>query len=81
MRLIASTRFWRDYHKLPGPMQAQVDKTLALLEENPHHSGLHTHKRQGEKEVWQARVTRSYRVYFKIEDDTVHLLTVVAHEK
>lgn len=81
MRLIATKQFWRGYDKLPESIQGQVDRTLTLLEENPHHPGLRIHKRQGEKDVWQARVTRNYRLYFQMEGETITLLSISAHEK
>ena len=81
MRLVTTTRFWRDYNKLNPTIQNQVDKALELLAENPHHPSLHTHKRRGEKEVWQARVTRGHRLYFEMEGDIIRLVSVVSHEK
>jgi len=81
MRVTFSTRFWRDYYQLPPNIQEQTRKTLKLLRENPHHPSLRTHKRAGEPDVWQARVTRSYRIFFKIESGRLRMVRVVPHPK
>lgn len=81
MRLVESGRFRREYKKLPVSLQDQVDKTLVLLATNPHHPSLRTHKRQGGRELWQARETRSYRIYFEMSNDAIRLVSVAPHEK
>ena len=81
MQLVESSRFRREYKKLPVSIQDQVGKTLVLLATNPHHPSLRTHKRQGESELWQARVTRSYRIYFELSNDVIRLVSIVPHEK
>lgn len=81
MRLINTPRFRRDYGKLPEAVLDQIDKALKLLEENPHHPSLRTHKRRGEHVVWQARATRSYRILFKMDGENIILLNVIPHAK
>jgi len=81
MRVVRTPRFDRAYNKVPLPIQSQAIKQLLLLEENPHHPSLRTHKRRGEEGVWQARITRDYRVYFLMESDTITLLDIGPHEK
>ena len=76
-----SPQFDKKYRQLTQDIRRYVDKTLDLLRENPYHPSLHTHKRRGEKEVWQARVTRNYRLYFEMEGDIIRLVSVVPHEK
>jgi mRNA interferase RelE/StbE len=81
MEVVYSPTFLKAYQGLSRDLRDQVDKQLALLISNPHHPSLRTHKRRGEKDVWQARVTRSYRLFFSLEADTIVLLTVGPHEK
>jgi len=73
--------FKRDYRKLPAAIRDRVDKTLRLLGVNPRHPSLRAHKREGEDDIWQARVTQNYRLYFQMEGDTITLLAVGPHEK
>ncbi len=79
--LIPTPQFRRAYRKLDSRIQHQVDKALGLLSENPRHASLHAHKRRGEDEIGQARVTRSYRLYLRMAADTITLLHVGPHEK
>lgn len=81
MRLVFTEHFWRGYKKLSSTVQGQIDKTLEVLERNPHHPSLRTHKRKDDKTTWQARVTRNYRILFEIEGDIITLMKVIAHDK
>lgn len=64
MRLIHTAEFLRSYEKLPPEIRVQTDKQLIFLSRNPRHPSLHVHKRAGERNLWQARMTRSYRLFF-----------------
>ena len=81
MELSYSPAFLKAYENLSGELREQVDKQIAILAANPHHPSLRTHKRRGEKDVWQARITRSYRLFFHMEANTITLLTIGPHEK
>ena len=81
MSLRSTHKFKRSYKKLPEDVQRKTDQMLALLDENPHHPSLRTHKRKGEEGVWQARLTRDYRIFFLMDGETLTLLDVVAHPK
>jgi len=63
MELIYSPAFLEAYGKLATELREQVDKQPALLAGNPHHPSLRTHKRRGEGNVWQARITQKYRLF------------------
>ncbi|NUN98015.1 MAG: hypothetical protein HUU16_17775 [Candidatus Omnitrophica bacterium] len=62
-------------------LQRRADTAIQQLRVNPHHPSLRTHKRAGEGNLWQARVTRSYRLYFELHGDTITLIDVGPHEK
>lgn len=79
--IVPSPQFEKEYGKLELQVQRQIDKSLGLLRENPHHPSLRTHKRRGEGNIWQARVTRDYRLYFEMEGEVIRLLSVTSHEK
>ncbi len=81
MELIYSAAFLKAYSKLTPELRDQVDKQLLLLAYNPHHPSLHTHKRRGQEHLWQARITRSYRLFFRMEGSTITLVDAASHEK
>ena len=51
-------------------VQEAFDKQSRLLLENFRYPSLQVKKYDEAKGLWQARVTRSWRFYFKIEGDT-----------
>ncbi len=81
MRVIRTKRFDETFLKLPASIHRKAIEQLLRLEANPHHPSLHTHKRAGQKNLWQARITRNYRVFFQLECDTITLVSVEPHEK
>lgn len=81
MQLIHTAEFLRSYEKLPPEIRVQTDKQLIFLSRNPRHPSLHVHKRAGERNLWQARMTRSYRLFFRMDGDAIVLPSVEPHEK
>jgi hypothetical protein len=79
MNVLFTTRFERSYQDAPAAVKRAFDKQLAFLLENPRHPSLHAKKYDNER--WQARVTRGWRFYFRIEGDTYILLDIMAHPK
>jgi len=70
MRWQHSNRSKEDYDTLPQKIQKAFDKQVSLLAENLLHPSLHAKKFDEAEDLWQARVTRAWRFYFKIDDDT-----------
>jgi mRNA-degrading endonuclease RelE of RelBE toxin-antitoxin system len=81
MKLDYSPHFLRSYDKAPREIQRAFDKQSALLLANLRHPSLRAKKYGTAGDIWQARVTGSWRVYFTIEGDTYRLLEVTAHPK
>lgn len=79
--VLFTSAFDRAYEKLPPRLQQKVEDQIQRLRTDLKHPSLHTHRRKDDKNVWQARVTRSYRILFELEGDTITLLKVTAHEK
>jgi mRNA-degrading endonuclease RelE of RelBE toxin-antitoxin system len=75
-----SDQFRACYRRLPKHIQDQVDKALTLLKENPQHPSLHTKKMKATREVWEARISYSYRMTFVWEGDLIILRRVGAHD-
>lgn len=58
--------FLEDYKGLPKDIQMRVEKTFALLAGNLRHPSLRARKIHGAEEIWEASVTMSYRLTFRV---------------
>ena len=81
MRIRRTTNFERCYRKAPKDIQATFDKQVSFLLQNLRHPSLRAKKYDETSGIWQARVTRDWRFYFVIEDDTYHLINLTVHPK
>ena len=81
MKTFFTPHFQRSYKKLPEETKKAFRKQLSYLLENIRHPSLHTKKYDEAQNIWQARVTRDYRLYFQIENDTYILHDITAHKK
>jgi len=81
MKILMTRAARRDYQNLAPQLKARVAKQLGLLVDNPHHPSLRAKKFDEANDVWQARVTRSYRFYFTIVADTYAILRITEHPK
>jgi hypothetical protein len=71
----------RDYAGLPVAIRKALAKQLRFLLINRGHPSLKTKKYSESLEVWQGRVTREWRFYFKIERDEYIILSIIPHPK
>jgi len=71
----------KDYAALSANVRKAFGKQLAFLLENPRHPSLRAKKLEGSDELWQARVNRNWRFYFKIEGDEYAIIGIVPHPK
>ena len=81
MRLRWTSHFTRAYVKAPNEIQAAFDKQSLLLLQNLRHPSLRAKKYDEGKDRWQARVTKDWRFYFFIQDDTYLLQDITRHPK
>ena len=81
MKFSFASKGLRDYLSLNPSLQARVDKQLALLLRNLRHPSLRAKKYEESIDIWQARITKSYRFYFRIEGDTYRIISITAHPK
>ena len=81
MRIELTRRADKEYGKLSAQLQRQVDKQFDFLLENLRHPSLDAKKYGGTDDIWQGRVNRDYRFYFRIVDDTYHVLMIIPHPK
>ena len=81
MRLRWTSHFARAYGKAPKEIQAALDKQSLLLLQNLQHPSLRAEKYDEGKGRWQARVTKDWRFYFLIQDDTYILQDITRRPK
>lgn len=81
MRVEFSAHAIRDYEALPTKLKQATDKQFAFLLKNFLHPSLRSKKYNESEDIWQARITKSYRFYFKIVGDTYYIIRVIKHPK
>jgi mRNA-degrading endonuclease RelE of RelBE toxin-antitoxin system len=80
MKLSFTKTFIRDYRILPREIQDSVDKQLELLLSNQRHPSLNIKKMNDPRNIWEGRVTASYRFTFQIGSDVYVLRRVGTHD-
>ena len=81
MRYRFTERFNRQYAHAPREIRRAFDRHLDFLLQNLQHPSLRAKKYEEANDIWQARVTRGWRFYFRIEADTYVILSLIAHPK
>lgn len=81
MKLLFARHFINQYEKLPQKLKLRVDKQLLLLASNLRHPSLRAKKYDKDNDIWQARVDKSYRLYFRIRKDVYEILSIISHPK
>lgn len=76
-----SPRFVESYKDAPPDIQKATDKQLRLLEQNLRHPSLHAKKYNEALGIWQARVSRDWRMYFSIIAAMYYMQDVMKHPK
>lgn len=79
MQIRTTRHFDRAYAKAPPAIKRALLKQAAFLLVNFQHPSLRVKKYDAER--WQARVSRAWRFYFRIEGDTYVLLDLIPHPK
>lgn len=79
MRIIFTDRADEDYDGLSPKLKARADRQLDRLAQNLNYPSLHAKKYDESQGVWQARLSRDWRVYFLIESDVYVLLSIRKH--
>ena len=81
MKFTPTKRFEASFKKLPPALQARALKQLDLLLTNPFHPSLHTKKIKGMRDkIFEARITKSHRLIFQIQEEQYVLLDIGKHE-
>jgi mRNA-degrading endonuclease RelE of RelBE toxin-antitoxin system len=80
MRIVRSDTFKLRFKKAPQDIQRRTEKVLRLLLTDLQYPSLRAKIIDETRRIWQVRVSHSWRLYFRIEDDTYKLLTLRKHK-
>jgi len=85
MRTSRTNHFKRDFQRLPASIKRRAEKALRLFVANFRHPSLRAKKMEGQRDpegrdIWEARVSRSYRFTFAIAGDTYILYRIGPHD-
>jgi len=80
MKIQTTKPFDKDYDGLPEPIKDRIDKQLTLLLENPNHPSLMLKKIKGHPNIWEGRITKSYRFTFQISGEMYILRRIGTHD-
>jgi mRNA-degrading endonuclease RelE of RelBE toxin-antitoxin system len=81
MTIVLSDRAADAIADASGEVQKAFYKQLRFLAANLNHPSLRAKKYDEANDIWQARVNRGWRLYFKIDDDTCLITDVMPHPK
>jgi len=81
MKVVLTDRAVEALKDAPTTVQRAFDKQLRFLETNLHHPSLRAKKFSESENLWQARATKGWRFYFKIESDTYIIVRIIPHPK
>lgn len=71
----------RDYENLPTNLKKTVDKQFNFLLKSLNHPSLRAKKYDEVQNIWQGRISGSWRFYFQIHINTYEIITIIRHPK
>lgn len=81
MKITRTARFKRAWEELNEEEKDLARKALRNLATDFRYPALRVKKMQGVEHVWEARVSRSLRMTFEIEGDTIILRNIGRHDE
>lgn len=81
MKISYTSKFKISFFDFPKQIRNKFYKQVGYLLKNLRHPSLKAKKYSEKQDIWQARVDRSTRFYFLIEDDQYILLNIKKHPK
>lgn len=81
MRIIRTARFKKAWKQLSEREKDLVRKALKNLATDLGYPALRVKKMQGTEHIWEARVSRSLRMTFQIEGNTIILRNIGRHDE
>lgn len=80
IRIEASDTFIKHYKKLDSILKNQVKEALINLQNNPSHPSLGNKKIAGQKNVYEIRVSRNFRITYSKFGNIIILRKVGKHD-
>jgi hypothetical protein len=80
MKLFTTKPFDADFEELPEEVKTLARRKLALFVENPRHPSLHIKKMHDPRDIWEGRITKSYRFTFQIKGEFYILRRIGTHD-
>ena len=81
MKIVLSDRAADAIADAPASVQKAFYKQLRFLASDLNHPSLRAKKYNKGEDIWQGRVNRDWRFYFKIGDDIFFITSVTPHPK
>jgi len=81
MKITRTSRFRKAWQELNEDEKGQARKALWNLATDLRYPALRVKKMQGVEHIWEARVSRSLRMTFQIEGDTIILRNIGRHDE
>ena len=81
MKITRTARFKKAWQELTEEEKALGRKALRNLATDLRYPALRVRKMQGVEHIWEARVSRSLRMTFQIEGDTIILCNIGRHDE
>jgi len=81
MKIGYSERAGKTLESLPKAVSQAFFKQVRFMGQNLMHPSLRAKKYDESMDLWQARVNKSWRFYFLIQDDVYYIVDIVPHPK
>lgn len=81
MRIARTARFRKAWERLNEEEKEVARKAIRNLAANIRYPALKAKKIKGTEDIWEARASRSLRMTFQIEDDTIILRNIGRHDE
>ncbi len=81
MKIIFTSKFIREYKKLPQEIKIRAEEREEIFRKDPFHVSLDTHKLHGQfKDFWSFSIDFEYRIIFEIgKNKTMYFHSVGNH--
>jgi len=79
MKIYRTERFKKQYKKLPQYIKKATKKQLVFLLSDPGHPSLNIKKMKDPRNIWEGRITQSYRFTFQKKEDIYILRNIGTH--
>ena len=82
MKIVYTSKFRREYKKLPNKIKDSAERSEQVFRSDPFHSSLDTHKLHGKlKAFWSFSVGYKYRIIFEFSGkNTTHFHSIGDHD-